>query len=52
MARWQREDDDARAEKNNAEQNSADVEGRLNKLEEGLSDIKSLLQQALGVKNG
>jgi len=52
MARWQREDDDARAEKNNAEQNSADVEGPLNKLEEGLSDIKSLLQQALGVKNG
>ena len=31
---------------------SADVEGRLGKLEEGLSDIKALLQQALGVKNG
>ena len=31
---------------------SADVEGRLGKLEEGLSDIKALLQQALGAKNG
>jgi len=52
VARWQREDADARAEKNNAEQNNADVEGRLDKLEEGLSDIKTLLQQALGVRNG
>ena len=47
MAQWQKEDAAARAEQNNA-----DVEGRLDKLEEGLSDIKSLLQQALGVKNG
>ena len=47
VARWQKEDDNARAEKNNA-----DVEGRLDKLEEGLSDIKDLLQQALGAKNG
>ena len=47
VARWQKEDDNARAEKNNA-----DVEGRIDKLEEGLSDIKELLQQALGAKNG
>ncbi len=31
---------------------SADVEERLGKLEEGLGDIKTLLQQALGVKDG
>ena len=31
---------------------STDTEGRLDKLEEGLSDIKTLLQQALGAKNG
>ena len=30
----------------------ADIEDRLGKLEEGLSDIKTLLQQALGDKNG
>ena len=30
----------------------AEVEDRLGKLEEGLSDIKALLQQALGAKNG
>ena len=30
----------------------AEVEDRLGKLEEGLSDIKTLLQQALGVKDG
>ena len=47
VARWQKDDDNARAEKNNA-----DVEGRIDKLEEGLSDIKELLQQALGAKNG
>ena len=47
VARRQKEDDNARAEKNNA-----DVEGRIDKLEEGLSDIKELLQQALGAKNG
>jgi len=47
MTRWQKEDADARAGQNNT-----DVEGRLGKLEEGLSDIKTLLQQALGVKDG
>ena len=47
MAQWQKEDAAARAEQNNA-----DVEGRLDKLEEGLSDIKSLLQRALGAKDG
>ena len=47
MAQWQKEDDDARAEQNNP-----DVDERLGKLEEGLSDIKTLLQQALGVKDG
>ena len=47
IARWQKEDDDARAEQNNP-----DVDERLGKLEEGLSDIKTLLQQALGVKDG
>ena len=47
MAQWQKEDDDARAEQNNT-----DVEERLGKLEEGLSDIKTLLQQALGAKDG
>ena len=31
---------------------SMDTEERLGKLEEGLSDIKTLLQQALGVKDG
>jgi len=31
---------------------SMDTEERLGKLEEGLSDIKALLQQALGAKNG
>ena len=47
IARWQKEDDDARAEPGNP-----DVDERLDKLEEGLSDIKTLLQQALGVKDG
>jgi len=63
VARWQKEDDDVRAEKNNAEQNNVDVEERLGKLEEGLDkleeglsdikdDIKTLLQLQLGAKNG
>ena len=36
----------------NQDTGSTDMEERLGKLEEGLSDIKTLLQQALGVKNG
>jgi len=49
--RWQKEDDAIRDEKKGLA-DQADFEGRLDKLEEGLSDIKTLLQDALGVKNG
>ena len=45
-AKWE-----ARAS-NDSSAPSMDTEGRLDKLEEGLSDIKTLLQQALGAKNG
>ena len=45
-AKWE-----ARAS-NDSSAPSMDTEERLGKLEEGLSDIKTLLQQALGAKNG
>ena len=46
-AQWER-----KALEQQPQSQDADTEGRLDKLEEGLSDIKALLQQALGVKNG
>ena len=46
-AQWER-----KALEQQPQSQDADTEGRLDKLEEGLSDIKALLQQALGVKDG
>ena len=46
-AQWER-----KALEQQPQSQDADMEDRLGKLEEGLSDIKALLQQALGVKNG
>ena len=46
-AQWER-----KALEQQPQSQDADTEGRLDKLEEGLSDIKTLLQQALGVKDG
>ncbi len=46
-AQWER-----KALEQQPQAQDADMEERLGKLEEGLSDIKALLQQALGVKNG
>jgi len=46
-AQWER-----KALEQQPQAQDADMEYRLGKLEEGLSDIKALLQQALGVKNG
>ena len=46
-AQWER-----KAIEQQPQAQDADMEERLGKLEEGLSDIKALLQQALGVKNG
>ena len=46
-ARWER-----KALEQQPQGQDAEVEDRLGKLEEGLSDIKTLLQQALGVKDG
>ena len=46
-AQWER-----KALEQQPQSQDADMEDRLGKLEEGLSDIKALLQQALGVKDG
>jgi hypothetical protein len=46
-AQWER-----KALEQQPQAQDADMEERLGKLEEGLSDIKALLHQALGVKNG
>ena len=46
-AQWER-----KALEQQPQSQDAEVEDRLGKLEEGLSDIKALLQQALGAKNG
>ena len=46
-AQWER-----KAIEQQPQAQDADMEERLGKLEEGLSDIKALLQQALGAKNG
>ena len=46
-AQWERKALEQQPQSQNVE-----MEERLGKLEEGLSDIKALLQQALGAKNG
>tara|TARA_R110000824_G_scaffold18031_5_gene72199 strand:+ start:1234 stop:1689 length:456 start_codon:yes stop_codon:yes gene_type:complete len=46
-AQWER-----KALEQQPQSQDAEMEERLGKLEEGLSDIKTLLQQALGAKNG
>jgi hypothetical protein len=46
-AQWERKSLEQQPQSQDAE-----MEERLGKLEEGLSDIKTLLQQALGAKNG
>ena len=47
VAQWER-----KALEQQPQGQDTDIEDRLGKLEEGLSDIKTLLQQALGGKNG
>ena len=46
-AQWER-----KALEQQPQSQDTEMEDRLGKLEEGLSDIKTLLQQALGAKNG